>query len=143
MSRTYHTAPGLEAEPVTQLQFIDGILQPSRIADALPRMSIAQLAACAKAGRMLGQMAIDMLAAPEFGGFCEADQTPAGEWLEGMALAMIEGGDRCIAELRTRRPATEDERDAQAGALIGHAVQSNEPVAVVAALAVSLASKRH
>lgn len=56
---------------------------------------------------------------------------------------MIEGGDRCIAELRTRRPATEDERDAQASALIGHAVQSNEPVAVVAALAISLASQRH
>ncbi len=128
---------------MTQLQFIDGILQPSRIADALPGMTIAQLAACARASRTLGQIAIDMLASPEFGGFCEADQTPAGEWLEGMALAMIEGGDRCIAELRTRRPMTDDERDTQAGALIGHAVQSNEPVAVVAALATSLASKRH
>ncbi|MET3890387.1 hypothetical protein ABIE41_001463 [Bosea sp. OAE506] len=128
---------------MTQLQFIDGILQPSRIADALPRMTVAQLAACASASRTLGQLAIDMLAAPEFGGFCEAGQTPAGEWLEGMALAMIEGGDRCIAELRERRPATNDERDAQASALIGHAVQSNEPVTVVAALAISLASKRH
>jgi hypothetical protein len=122
---------------------MDGILQPSRIAYVLPRMSISQLAACAKAGRTLGHMAIDILAAPEFSGFCEADQTPAGEWLEGMALAMIEGGDRCIAELRTCRPATEDERGTQSGALICHAVQSNEPVAVVAALAVSLASKRH
>jgi hypothetical protein len=128
---------------MTQLQFIDGILQPSRIAEALPRMTVAQLAACASASRTLGQLAIDMMAAPEFGGFCEADQTPAGEWFEGMALAMIEGGDRCIAELRTRRPMTDDERDAQAGALIRHAAQSNEPVAMIAALAVSLASKRH
>jgi hypothetical protein len=133
----------IAAEPMTQIQFIDGILQPSRIGDALPHRTIAQLAACASASRTLGQLAIDMLAAPEFGGFCEADQTPAGEWLEGMALALIEGGDRCIAELRTRRPMTNDESDAQAGALIGHAVQSNEPVAVVAALAVCLASKRH
>lgn len=139
------TKPALNiaAEPMTQIQFIDGILQPSRIADALPHMTIAQLAACASASRTLGQLAIDMLAAPEFGGFCEADQTSAGEWLEGMALALIEGGDRCIAELRTRRPTTDDERDTQAGALIGHAVQSNEPVAVVAALAVSLAAKPH
>lgn len=128
---------------MTQLQFIDGILQPSRIAAALPRMTIAQLAACANASRALGQMAIDMMAAREFGGFCEANQTPAGEWLEGMALAMIEGGDRCIAELRRRRPTSDVERDAQASALIGHAVQSSEPVAMVAALAVSLASKRH
>lgn len=128
---------------MTQLQFIDGILQPSLIADALPRMTVAQLAACASASRTLGQLAIDMLAAPEFGGFCEAGQTPAGEWLEGMALAMIEGGDRCIVELRRRQPADGEERDAQASALIGHAVQSNESIATVAALALSLAASKH
>lgn len=128
---------------MTQLEFIDGILQPSRLADALPFMTVAQLIACAHAGRTLGRMALDMLAAPEFGGFCEVDQSPAGQWLEAMALAMMEGGDRCIAELRTRRPMTDGERDAQAGALIGHAVQANEPVEVVAALAVTLASRRH
>lgn len=107
---------------MTQIQFIDGILRPTQLADALPRMTIAELAACASAGPTLGQVAIDMMAAREFGGFCEAGQTPAGEWLEAMALAMIEGGDRCIAELRTRCPATDDELDTQAGALIGHAV---------------------
>lgn len=50
-----------------------------------------------------------------------------------------------IRALRQPDPsaATDDERDAQAGGLIGHVVQSNEPVAMVAALAVSLASKRH
>lgn len=143
MSLADYPVPSLEAEPMTQLQFIDGILQPSRIADAIPAMTIAQLAACASAGRTLGQLAIDMLAAPEFGGFGEANQTPAGKWLEAMALAMIQGGDRCIGELRTRRPMCDDERDTLAGALIGHAVQSNEPVAAVAALAASLAAQRH
>jgi hypothetical protein len=58
-----------------------------------------------------------MMATREFGGFSEEGQTPAGEWMEGMALAMIEAADRCIAELRTRRPATHDERSTQAGPL--------------------------
>lgn len=139
------TKPALNiaAEPMTQIQFIDGILRPSRLTEALPRMTIEQLAVCASASRTLGQLAVDMLAAPEFGGFCEAGQTAAGEWLEAMALAMIEGGDRCIAELRSRRPLCRAEQDAQASALIGYAVQTNEPVELIAALAVSLSSKRH
>lgn len=128
---------------MTQLQFIDGILAPSRIATALPLMSIDQLAASAHASRTLGQLAIDMMAAREFGGFCEADQTPAGAWLEGMALAMTEAADRFIAELRTRRPLNDDERETQARALIQYAAITSEPVAFMAALAASLAAQRH
>lgn len=128
---------------MTQLQFIDGILRPSRLPDALPRMTIAELAACADASRTLGLLAIDKMGAPEFGGFCEADQSPAGEWMESMGLAMIEAADRCIAELRTRRPKSDDEAETRARALLQFAAATNEPVAVMAALAVSLASKRH
>lgn len=128
---------------MNQLQFIDGILQPSRLSDALPRMSIVQLAACADASRTLGLLAIDKMGAPEFGGFCEADQSPAGEWMEGMGLTMIEAADRCIAELRSRRPNNDQEAEARARALLQFAAATNEPVAVMAALAVSLAVQEH
>ncbi len=60
-----------------------------------------------------------------------------------MALAMIEAADRFIAELRTRRPMSDDERDTQAGALIQYAAITNETAASVAALAVSLDAQRH
>lgn len=42
-------------------------------------------------------------------------QPPVGQWLEDMALEMVAGGERCIAERRTRRSMTDDERDTPRG----------------------------
>lgn len=128
---------------MTQIQLIDSILLPSRLDDALPSMSIGQLAVSARSARTLGQLAVDMMSVPEFGGFGEEAQTSAGAWMEGMALALIEASDRCIAELRKRRPNSNDDHETRALALIEYAAITNEGVPAIAALAASLAAQRH
>lgn len=100
-------------------------------------------AAVSLVSRTLGQTAVDMMSAQEFGGFCEAVQTPAGEWLESMALSLTEAADRFIGELRTRRPNDPADRETRALALIEYAVITNEPVPALAALAASLAAQQH